>query len=195
MALSQSQRCVNCGSRRATLKAVWPDHSRADRQSCRAAEPSSPSAKPSSLSSRPHVLLGRLFSPARFRLLVLTLTEESCLLENLSGPWNLGTRLHPSECLQPPSSPAAFLVVVGAFGLSSPTWVICHCLSTYLLSCRCHVCLPFPAVGGAPSLWRPASLLLTGCPLSHSSPQPVCPCTGSHLIAVAHFLLPGSTGF
>lgn len=188
MALSQSQRCVDCGSRQATLKAVWPDHSRADRQSCRAAEPSSPS-------SRPYVLLGLLFSPARFLLLVLSLTEESCLLENLSGPWNLGTRLHPSKCLQPPSSPAGFLVVVGAFGLSSPTWVIYYCLSTYFVSCRCHVCLPFPAVGGAPSLWRPASPLLTGCPLSHFSPQPVCPCTGSHIIAVAHFLLPGSTGF
>lgn len=122
-------------------------------------------------------------------------SEESCLLENLSGPWNLGTRLHPSKCLQPPSSPAGFLVVVGAFSLSSRTWVICHCLSTYFLSCRCHVCLPFPTVGGAPSLWRPASLLLTGCPLSRFSPQPVCPCTGSHIIAVAHFLLPGSTGF
>lgn len=188
MALSQSQRCVNWGSRQATLKAVWPDHSRANRQSCRAAEPSSPSA-------RPHVLLGLLVSPALFRLLVLTLTEESCLLENLSGPWNLGTRLHPSKCLQPPSLPAGFLVVMGAFSLSSRTWVICHCLSTYFLSCRCHVCLPFPTVGVAPSLWRPASLLLTGCPLSRFSPQPVCPCTGSHIIAVARFLLPGSTGF
>lgn len=48
---------------------------------------------------------------------------------------------------------------------------------------------------GCPFPGRPASLLLTGCPRLRFSPQPVCPCTGSHIIAVAHFLLPGSTGF